>query len=465
MAAGEERRRIAVLSRVGRVQRRLNIEVWLRALVAPLWVGVTVLVLAQVFSPFGLTAVVVGLVCVVSTVTVIQAWPRRISLREAAVVADRQAGSGGLLLTRLETPVGEWELGLNQQLKSLTMPKVRWRESGRWVLLAVLFAIAGFFVPKVQYPAKTLNAAAASRVDQLADKVEALAKEELMPEAIDNELARLQAELDRGAFDATDWEAADSLDQALNEKAASAAGDLSAAEQAAANLAKSLSQAQAIEKAAEDKAALEDALMKLGESPGSASPSQQPGETGKDGQPKKEPAPSTAASADALREALAKRREALAKSFGQKAGKGSPQPGTSASSKPGGSKGHGKGKGEKNGEGSGDGTGEGAGKGHASRGAKGGAGHGDAPPAELVFGEEAQMDPDRLKLEALPQGHGGDEPGELLGLRAANPTAHDPVPRSPATGASAAGAQAAGHREGPLLPRNRALIDRYFQSK
>ena len=39
MAAGEERRRHAVLSRVRRVQRRLNVQVWAEAAVAPTWGG------------------------------------------------------------------------------------------------------------------------------------------------------------------------------------------------------------------------------------------------------------------------------------------------------------------------------------------------------------------------------------------------------------------------------------------
>ncbi|WNG14621.1 hypothetical protein F0U63_08085 [Cystobacter fuscus] len=36
------------------------------------------------------------------------------SLEHAAVLADCSANAGGLLLTRLERPVGEWELTLKQ---------------------------------------------------------------------------------------------------------------------------------------------------------------------------------------------------------------------------------------------------------------------------------------------------------------------------------------------------------------
>ncbi len=423
------------------MQRRLNVEVWLKALVAPLWVGVSLLVIGRVFLPVGVEVLAVGLVLLVATLTTVHARPRRLSLAQAAVIADRQAGAGGLLLTRLETPVGEWELGLNQQLKTLPMPKIDLVTSGRWVAFALLFGLAGSWVPRVEYAPKRLNDAAASRVDQLADKVEALAKEEAVPEAIEAELARLQAEVEQGAFNATDWEAADSLEKALNEQAAETAGELSNAERTAENLAKSLAQSQTSERAAEDRAKLEEALMKLAEGPGAKPP------------PEARPtqSPSSRASAESLKEALAKRREALAKSFGQKPGtaQGAPKAG----------------QGQENGTGE-KGRGSSDGEGHASKGAKlGGPSHGDAPPAELVFGGEANIDPDRLKFEPLPEGHGGDEPGELLGLRAANPNAPDDVPRSAATGTSAAGTQAAGHREGPLLPRNRALIERYFQSK
>lgn len=74
------------------------------------------------------------------------------------------------------------------------------------------------------------------------------------------------------------------------------------------------------------------------------------------------------------------------------------------------------------------------------------------------------MDPDRLKFEPLPQGQGG-EANELLGLKAANPKANKNAPRSAGENAAAQGAQAPGHRESALLPRNRELIQKYFDSK
>ena len=74
------------------------------------------------------------------------------------------------------------------------------------------------------------------------------------------------------------------------------------------------------------------------------------------------------------------------------------------------------------------------------------------------------MDPDRLAFEALPEGNGG-ESGELRGLRAANPRVKDGVPVTGGTGANAAGDGAAGWGEGAMRPRNRALVERFFNSK
>ena len=448
MAAGEERRRIAVRSRVGRVQRRLNVRVWLNAAIAPVWAGVTLLVLGRLFLPIDVPLLALPLLALVVVATTVLAAQKRVSLEQAAVVADRNANAGGLLLTRLETAVGEWELGLNQQLKSLPLPPFEVRKPMQWLALALTFAVAGLWVPRAVHPAPGSNVAAGNRVEKLADKVEALAKEQPVPEAIAAELTRLQNELDQNAFDATDWEAADSLDKTLDEHAAQASKALADAEHAAASLAKSLAEAQDADASAAKREALEDALMKLGDTASASSPSTENGASA--GAQKK--APSSTAGAEALRDALAKRREELAKSFGQNAGKNGRQTAYRTG---------------RGGEGEGH---DPSGKGHASSGKSrpgknAGAGHGDAPPAELVFGDEARIDTSRLGFEPLPKGRGGDEPGELLGLRAANPKPALDAPISVGTGAPAAGAQAAGHREGPLLPRNRALIERYFQGE
>lgn len=73
------------------------------------------------------------------------------------------------------------------------------------------------------------------------------------------------------------------------------------------------------------------------------------------------------------------------------------------------------------------------------------------------------MDPDRLKFEPLPPGQGGDAE-ELFGMRAANPQKSQSGVTGGTSGA-ASGTQARGNDDGALLPRNRQLIKRYFDSK
>ncbi|HZH78304.1 MAG TPA: hypothetical protein VEY88_19905 [Archangium sp.] len=67
----------------------------------------------------------------------LRARARSVSLTHAAVLADRSAGAGGLLLTRLERPVGEWELSANQYARAVAMPPVE-RKRPAGALLAAL---------------------------------------------------------------------------------------------------------------------------------------------------------------------------------------------------------------------------------------------------------------------------------------------------------------------------------------
>lgn len=159
--------------------------------------------------------------------------------------------------------------------------------------------------------------------------------------------------------------------------------------------------------------------------------------------------------ADDLRRALEQRRNQLSNAFGQGNG----------TEKPGGSRrltirvpGFGAGTGEL----------DPSRPGHLSQqvdpdGAKGGPSRGGGP-ASLKFGDAAEMDPERLQFEPLPKGQGGDAE-ELYGLRAATPKVK-PNPIAAGTGTGpAAGDQAPGPGAAPMLPKNRALIERYFDSK
>src|SRR5688500_18593535 len=110
MAASEERRKEALLARrVRPLQRRLNAEISLRFLIVPLWAAATLAVLYRfVLGPYpwvAAAALGVGALIVWSR----RSRSHRVSLMQAAILADRGANAGGLLLTRMEVPVGEWE--------------------------------------------------------------------------------------------------------------------------------------------------------------------------------------------------------------------------------------------------------------------------------------------------------------------------------------------------------------------
>ncbi|HSP81168.1 MAG TPA: hypothetical protein VLQ93_21790, partial [Myxococcaceae bacterium] len=79
----------------------------------------------------------------------------------------------------------------------------------------------------------------------------------------------------------------------------------------------------------------------------------------------------------------------------------------------------------------------------------------------LVFGERAEMDPERLAFQPLPEGQGGEAQG-LWGLRAANPERRDGAGGGGGEGTRARGDATAVHGGAPLLPRNRELVKRYF---
>jgi hypothetical protein len=87
--------------------------------------------------------------------------------------------------------------------------------------------------------------------------------------------------------------------------------------------------------------------------------------------------------------------------------------------------------------------------------------HGPADDADLVFGGRAEMDPTRLKMKAAPEGNGG-EGTELLGLVAADPTHRSGGKVAPGSGKGAVGEASPANRDGDYLPRNKALIQRYF---
>jgi hypothetical protein len=449
MPASDERRLQAlILAPVRRVQRRLNAVIWAETGVAPVWAAATGCVLARLLLRDAAAWVLPLPLLAAGAWWVLRARTRLVSLTQAAVLADRSAGAGGLLLTRLERPVGEWELSVNQLARAVQLPPVQWKRPAGALAAALLFLVVGFLLPLPTPKVRPANAAAAARVAAVQAKAEALAREEPLGAPVDEELRRLSQEVAEGRFDAADWEATDSLEKSLEARAARAAAELASASEAAKELEESLDAASGAETAAREREALERALMELGQgeegtsASGNGSAGAGDGGTGS-GQAKTGAGrtPGSRDEAANLRETLERRQRELEQRFGQGAGRN----------------------GSRQGQGQGQGEGQDQRGGHASRGAGKGKGVGRGGESQpLVFGEKAEMDPDRLAFKPLPQGQGGEAQG-LWGLRSADPQKQEGgAGGGGGQGTSAQGDAEAGHVSGPLLPRNRELVKRYF---
>ncbi|MCE9673278.1 hypothetical protein LY474_36270 [Myxococcus stipitatus] len=513
MAASEERRLQAlVLAPVRRVQRRLNAVAWARAGIAPAWGTATACVLARLLLRDAAAWAMAPLVLAGLAVWGLRARAVGVSLEHAAVLADRSANAGGLLLTRLERPVGEWELTVNQLASTVKPPRVEWRRPVGALVGALAFLLVGLVLPLPPVKgARKTHAAAAAKVDSVQARAEALAREAPLGQALEDELRRLSEEVAAGRFDATDWEAADSLERRLAERAAEAAANLARASEAARELEESLGAAGGAEAAAREREALENALMALGagERGGEAQASNDPSGQGEGAEVRERQGPSSDGAAqqgegsdeqgqasnergggdggqqgDArarrraraqasgsvdqvsdLRRSLERRQQALSQRFAERENQPSPSGERQARSGEASRQRRGPGQGQEQGQGDSRGQGGNRASGqHASRGVREGAG---APGREgghesLVYGGEAEMDPDRLAFEPLPEGHGG-EAGELWGLEAAEPRrGTGPAGDRGARGTSARGEATAGPGAQPLLPRNRDLVKRYF---
>jgi hypothetical protein len=459
MSAGEARRQEAVRSRIARLARHLDLGVLLEVAVGPAWVASTALV-AWRFVVGGALPVAAAFAAVGAVVAALVRLRRRaFTEAQAAVVADGRAGLGGLLLTRLERPVGEWELELNQKLKALTLPALQWRRPAALLGAALGFVGLGLLVPRATRVAAP-NAAAASRVEALAEKHAALFAEETPEDSrqADQELERLRAELTQGTFDGPDWEAADALDGALERRAAEVVAELARAEAAAGRLGEVLAAGGGAEAAARERRELEEALLGLSSTEatsGAAALTEALAGHGADAGSAGRAGEASPAEVEQLRQALAERRRQL------EAGLGEPRPGS-----PRGTSAARSGRAAPSGSRAGRSGAAPAAGGHASRGVEQGGGPGRGGEAgRLVFGAEAEMDPARLKLELTPPGHGG-EGGELFGLAARDPAlASGVVAAAPAQGAAPTGERGAGHDPGALSPRHRALVRRYFDTE
>ncbi|QSQ12918.1 hypothetical protein [Myxococcus landrumensis] len=564
MAASEERRLQAlVLAPVRRVRRRLNALAWTEAGLAPAWATVTACVLARMLLRGHLVLALPPLILAGLAWWWVRARARGVSLEYAAVLADRSAQAGGLLLTRLERPVGEWELTVNQLAREVKLPELPWRRPVAALVGALLFLLVGFLLPlPALRGARPVHAAAAAKVDAVQAQAEALAREEPLGEAVEEELRRLAEEVAAGRFDSGDWEAADSLEQRLAERAAEAAAHLSKAAEAARDLEDALGAAGGAESASREREALERALMELGdaqsgteEQAAASNPGSREGTEGQSAEPNtgtqsasregtqgqanpdsregtqgqanpgsregtqgqantgsregSESGESSAQRAQArarssgsvdqisdLRQSLERRRQSLSQPFdsrqgenaqansrrsgarGQQEGSRGARQGARSQGQQGqgqqgeGPQGDGQGDGQGRSEGQGGPRGARSGQGHASRAVESRTGSNEAGTGAeggghnpLVFGGGAEMDPERLAFEPLPEGQGG-EAGELWGLQAADPLrSSGTMGAGGSRGTSAQGEATEGPGAQPLLPRNRELVKRYFGGK
>ena len=497
-------------------RRRLNAKVLADVAVAPIWVAAASfaiwrLAVGQGSLVVGVLAIALGAAGILRRF-VKEAW----SEPQSAVLLDRAAGAGGLLLSLRELPAGEqsrdWLSTVSSRVQRARPPEV---QVGRPLLAsaaAILFALVAALLPAAKAPFSRLQAAAAARVEEAEAKAEILAAEEKVPDAIAQELERLKAEAESGKFDAADWEAADAVQQALEHAAAERQGELASAEAAAQQLAAALDSNAASESEARAREDLEQALMDLedgasaqsggeqqgqgdgqeakgeegekkpgdksaekgkegeqgkdGEKAGDAKdgdPSQdgkgkeKPGDKGKsskDGKPSKSSkGVKSPADAKSLAKALEQRRQALEKGFPQSKSQQA-------------SNGKGKSRGDpsnypKGGKGKAEGDGKGTEKGEEGDGDGPGGGPGPGGgAAPLTFGAEVPMQTERLDLEALPESD-DPEPGELLGLKAKNPRKDGAAVTTPGA-SSAAGPDGVAPHGGTVAPRHRELLKKYF---
>jgi hypothetical protein len=553
VSPSEERRRLGIaFEPIRGLARRLNTAILLSSLVGPVWSVVAAVALwrfaVQRWVPAAAVTFAVGGVAVAWRLT----RAKLITHRQAAVMVDRHAGAGGLFLTRLETGIGEWETSLRAMVAGREPPRVEYARAAGAHLLALVFLVAALSVPLPRPFVRPIHAAAASRVDELAQKLEVVAKEQPVEAEARKELEQLREAVKEGDFAPADWEAADSLAKELERKAEEAGARLLKADEAAEKLAAAMDDARTLEVLTRERDELERALMDLssgseqaaetrspwateqgspamseGEkrsepsaqrhadqpavqnekaqhaepSPGdprkaephrgeethrSAEKAPQtseriaaPSPSGQQGPPAKGGQAPTRAQIEELRKALQQRREQLAKAFPggseRRASTASRTKRSSTSGQKRGSKGARSSPGAPEGESgpSADEEAKGEGKSsrvarelggeHASRMMKGDPTHGPADDTPLVFAGRAEMDPTRLAMKPTPEGSGG-EGAELLGLVAADPARHGNAKITPRAGAAASGDEGPANRERNYLPRNQALIQRYFDS-
>jgi len=208
-----------------------------------------VVVLLRVSSEVGRPLLVWGFLGYVPAVAAgILLASRRIPSADVLRAAiDRHGGLGGLLMAAGERDIGPW----SDQIRSLSLPVVRLRLGNYRILLpaAAVFLAASFLVPDRYLPSADRSLAVGAQVEDLAEKLQLLKQEQLMPpekaQRLEKNLEHIRQEAS-GKTPGKTMEAIDHLERSFAKAAAEAVQ--SAAQQAeAAGRAQAL--AQALEKA------------------------------------------------------------------------------------------------------------------------------------------------------------------------------------------------------------------------
>ncbi len=455
----------------------------MRLAAAPAWAfSVCLLCERFVFRRYvGMAAL--GLGAMALTLWAVQLWRRRYRFEHAAIETDRLADAQGLLLTRLETPVGEWGFELNNKLKALRVPFPNVRLPVLQLVLLALLVSVGLWWPLKPQQNAIANRAATHTLEEIAEQLQVLREAEGANPTFDAELQKLKELAREGDFSASEWQAADALQAAVSTEAENASSRLDAAANAAQALDDARNANASVEETRRAEEELERALMALSSPDGRPSGGPPPTDPGsqKPGSPSNDPTahagdtgaakPGGASSSNlsqeqlaALRDSLEKKRAALEKQRAEKSGgEASPREASRTSGsgqRPGGSQ-PGTGR-DGRGKGAGQGTSKQAGQGQANAKGQGGAPARGGSHVPVEFGPESELHPERLAVAPMPKGNGGD-PEVYYGLKSAAP------PQGPQNGAAtsvggAAGPATAGFRPSGVLPRNEGVVKRYFQS-
>jgi hypothetical protein len=551
-----------------RLRRHFNRETLLHSLPVPAWIVATACTVTMLVwrpaMPWITAAAALGAIIWLWLAVRRHGW----SEADAAIRLDRLAGAGGLLLTVGEVPSPQWESKAQALLTGVKPPPMLVTRPLLLTAGAVAFGAAAFVAPTPQPLVRPGQEAALREVQKLEAEAEALQKEDVAPREWTREIERLRAEAEDARFDASDWEAADSLKEAAAATAQARTDDLQSAEDATARLEEALNNHASDEQVARERESLESALAALSphaglsdgnsQEHGAADASPQSGDHGEtagtSGTASRQPqaggeqaSEQSGKSGAEGRQAQGGSKEGSSERAGAE-GKGSPEgrSGSEQASSQRGNEGGSEGRGSesKSGEGSKSGSAEGkdssqgqpsgaqasnqpvgkdgaAGTGKPGHGqsagdlkalrqtlqkrreqlaqkfpgagqrgspqsgpptdgiaredhgtdqhsrsdspeGSGGNGRGWAPPAPHRFGEETQVQEDRLRLVQLNHSKKGHEPGELWGLVSARPSQTQDAPVSAPSGHGAGDETAPGPRGGPVPPRFRDLVQRYF---